>query len=129
MKRLTRAVLGMLVAVGLLIGGLSAVADDASEITDVLEVDGGALIYTITDGIGAITGFQGSPTDVTIPFSVAGVPVQAIAEKAFYECDSLTSVTVPEGVKLIGSSAFYACRSLETVTLPDSVGIISPYAF
>jgi len=130
MRRLKQRLTAGLALLALLLCGVCVAADEeASEMTDVIEVDGGALIYTVTDGIGAITGFQGEPTDVTVPATVAGYPVQAIAEKAFYECDSLTSVTVPGGVKLIGSSAFYACRSLETVTLPDTVGVISPYAF
>ena len=130
MRFLKRTLPALLTVIVLLFCGVSAAADEeVSELTDVIEIAGGALVYSVTDGICAITGFQGAPTDVTVPATVAGYPVQAIAEKAFYECSSLTSVTIPSGVKLIGSSAFYACRSLKAVTLPDSVGVISPYAF
>ncbi|MBR3289609.1 MAG: leucine-rich repeat domain-containing protein [Clostridia bacterium] len=129
MRRFKRGLLALIAAIALLLCGVWAAAEDVSELTDVVETNGGTLVYTITDGIAAITGFQGEPTDVTIPAAVAGCPVRAIAEKAFSECDSLTSVTVPDGVKLIGGSAFYACRALRRVTLPDTVGVISPYAF
>ena len=130
MRRFKQTLLALLAVIALLTGGVCATADEeVSELTDVVEIAGGTLVYTVTDGIAAITGYQGAPTDVTVPATVAGYPVQAIAEKAFSECDSLSSITVPDGVKLVGSSAFYACHSLKTVTLPESVGIISPYAF
>lgn len=41
----------------------------------------------------------------------------------------LTSVTIPEGVTRIGYGAFYHCDSLSEVEIPDSVIDIAPYAF
>lgn len=38
-------------------------------------------------------------------------------------------VTIPEGVKEIGESAFYMCESLETIQIPDSVTKIGARAF
>ncbi len=52
-----------------------------------------------------------------------------IADKAFYGCKSLKSVTIPEGIKSIGDYTFYECTSLESVTIPESVTDINAYAF
>ena len=52
-----------------------------------------------------------------------------IACDAFYNCSSLTSVTIPNSVTSIGSYAFYGCSSLTSVTIPNSVTSIGSYAF
>jgi hypothetical protein len=41
--------------------------------------------------------------------------VTSIENKAFYSCDSLTSVTIPSGVTSIGRVAFAYCTSLEKI--------------
>ena len=53
----------------------------------------------------------------------------SIVEKAFYGCDSLTSITIPDSVTSISNSAFYNCTSLKSITIPDSVTGISNSAF
>ena len=65
-----------------------------------------------------------SLTSITIPDSVT-----TIGDYAFSSCDSLTSVTIPNSVKTIGSEAFYGCDSLTSITIPDSVTTIGNYAF
>ena len=55
--------------------------------------------------------------------------VTTIGERAFYDCYSLTSVTIPDSVTTIGEGAFVACDSLTSVTIPDSVTTIGNYAF
>jgi len=52
-----------------------------------------------------------------------------IGERAFYACDSLTSISIPNSVKFIGFMAFSHCNSLSSITLPDSVTTIEPFAF
>ena len=65
-----------------------------------------------------------SLTSVTIPDSVT-----SIDDYAFYHCDSLTSVTIGDGVTKIGGGAFYYCSSLTSITIPDSVTSIGQRAF
>ena len=55
--------------------------------------------------------------------------VTTIGEKAFYECKSLTSVTIPNSVTTIGNSAFASCESLTSVIIPNSVTTIGYRAF
>ena len=52
-----------------------------------------------------------------------------ITREAFYDCSSLTSVTIGNNVTEIGSSAFSGCSSLASVTIPNSVTEIGEYAF
>ena len=47
----------------------------------------------------------------------------------FYNCYSLGSVTLPEGLTTIGSSAFSNCYTLPTITIPSTVTSIAAQAF
>ncbi len=65
-----------------------------------------------------------SLTSVTIPDSVT-----SIGEGTFEYCTSLTGITIPDSVTSIGDYAFAACSSLTSITIPDGVTSISNYAF
>lgn len=54
--------------------------------------------------------------------------VTTIGASAFWHCDGLTEITVPEGVTAIQSSAFNG-TGLKTISLPDSLQIIGKNAF
>ncbi|MCK9536302.1 MAG: leucine-rich repeat protein, partial [Bacilli bacterium] len=55
--------------------------------------------------------------------------LEEILSHAFYDCTSLTSITIPEGVTSIGDSAFSLCTSLPSITIPESVTSIGNSAF
>ncbi len=63
-------------------------------------------------------------TSVTIPNSVT-----SIGEEAFYDCTGLTSVTIGNSVTSIGDSAFFGCSGLTSITIPNSVTSIGDRAF
>ena len=63
-------------------------------------------------------------TEITIPDGVI-----SIGKKAFGGCKLLEKVTIPSSVTYIGSDAFGACSSLTSVTIPDSVTYIGDHAF
>lgn len=56
-------------------------------------------------------------------------PVTAIGQEAFYECENLVSVTIPNSVTSIGLAAFASCTRLKSVTLSNSLKFIGKYAF
>ena len=70
---------------------------------------------------------------VTIPVSIRDnsmeFNVTGVGEDAFYGCDGLTSVTIPNSVTSIEYGAFQNCRGLTSVTIPNSVTSIGMYTF
>lgn len=71
-------------------------------------------------------------TNVVIPESVVAgntFAVVSIGEKAFYECENLKSLTIPNSIVTIGKNAFAYCNNLESVTIGNSVTNIGESAF
>ena len=63
-------------------------------------------------------------------FSISsGDSVTSIGKSTFYNCSSLTKVTIPDSVTSIGNSAFSGCSKLTSVTIGDSVTSIGSWAF
>ena len=86
--------------------------------------------YEVLNGTATITGCESDMSgDVIIPEILGGYPVTAIGDYAFYGCEDLTSVVIPESVTRIGEDAFYACENLTSINIPDSVISIGQYAF
>lgn len=72
---------------------------------------------------GAITGWQGEETAVTIPESIGGIRVVSVAPEAFSGLEQLETVAFPSGLQAIGEYAFSGCTSLnylifQNITLP-----------
>ena len=59
---------------------------------------------------GELKKYSGDDTHFVIPNGVT-----RIGEKAFFWCESLTSITIPDSVTHIGDSAFYLCESLKSI--------------
>ena len=85
--------------------------------------------YTFSDGTIEITGYKGSDSDVIIPDTIGGYNVTRIGYRAFWDCTSLTSITIPDSVTSISNGAFWNCSSLTSITIPDSVTSIGYGAF
>lgn len=82
-----------------ILGSTTTVGDDAFR---------GCTSLVTAGPIGSNSNYEFGWTD-TIPTS------------AFYHCENLNSITIPEGIIEIGGSAFSGCKSLEKITLPDSI--------
>ena len=55
--------------------------------------------------------------------------VTIIGESAFYDCENLLSIEIPDCVTSIGDHAFMYCSSLTSITIPASVTSIGASAF
>ena len=90
----------------------------------------GNYTYEVKSGKAIITDVNTNISgDITIPASLGGYTVTTIGDRAFYECNRLTGVTVPEGVVEIGEAAFGFCQKLANVSLPTTVKTIADGAF
>jgi hypothetical protein len=85
--------------------------------------------YTISSGTITITKYTGPGGAVTIPDTIKGRPVTSIGDSAFFNCPSLTSVTIPNSVTSLGDNALAYCPHLTNVSVPDSVTSIGSFAF
>ena len=65
-----------------------------------------------------------SLSSLTLPSSL-----QSIGDSAFCDCSSLSSLTLPSSLQSIGYCAFYGCSSLSSLTLPSSLQSIGDGVF
>ena len=77
---------------------------------------------------GMIWGYSGPDTDLTVPQTVFGIPVKGIESNAFEDYSHITSITMPESVTVIEDRAFFNCEYLSSVTAPG-VTTVGEYAF
>ena len=102
--------------------------EDCDSLTSITVASGNPVYHSAgnclieTDSKTLIAGCKNSiiPTDGS---------VTSIGDWAFYNCDSLTSITIPDSVTSIGDEAFRSCSSLTSITIPDSVTSIGDWAF
>lgn len=88
--------------------------------------------YSVANGDGdtvIIEEYIGSDIEVVIPETIDGKPVTMIWACAFFENETLTSVTIPKTVIVICNMAFFECISLETVIFEGAVTEIGEMAF
>ena len=55
----------------------------------------------------------------TVSYNNVTYSVTSIGAEAFYYCNALTSITIPNSVTSIGAEAFYGCSGLKKVIVPD----------
>ncbi len=71
--------------------------------------------------------------DVVIPATVVydnkTYTVTRIGKNAFYDCEDLTSVSLPLTITTIGESAFNYCTKLSSIELPTTITSIATKAF
>ncbi|MGM9880034.1 MAG: leucine-rich repeat domain-containing protein [Bacilli bacterium] len=67
--------------------------------------------------------------NIYIPKMWNDYKVTSIGESAFFGCESLSSIVIPNSVTSIGGSAFWKCTSLSSISIPKSVTSIGYGAF
>lgn len=90
-------------------------------------------------GVGSYVGWDGGNPEpaidhdvvgqITIPSVAKGFAVIGIGGTAFWCCDGITKVVVPNSVKYIEEQAFVGCSKLSAVTLPVVMNYIGDEAF
>ena len=87
--------------------------------------------WSITGGEATITGYKGGKTvtSITVPATIEGCPVTAIADYVFSSSRYLTHVSLPHTLETIGNYAFAYCSRLTSVSMPASVTSVGRYAF
>lgn len=114
------------------------------------ETDSG-ILYRLEDGAVTIEGWAAVGTVMTVPETIEGFPVRAVAAQAcrgesaltevvlpaslveigayaFAECPNLARVTLAGG-ETVGFAAFRDCRALLAVELPDTLRMLEDEAF
>ncbi len=96
----------------------------------------GTVTYAVTGGsitfdkaTGTVTDCDTSVTAANIPSKIDGVAVTSIGNRAFIDCTSLASITIPNSITNIGIEAFRDCEKLTSVTIPSAVQTIRGRAF
>jgi hypothetical protein len=113
---LNKKVIYILIAI-LLLAGIFAAALYAGEEELSFALNSSGNGYTVT-GMGTYR-----DNDVVIPDTYEGLPVTAIATRAFEQKTNITSVTMPDSITSIGEFSFSGCTSLKMLVLSD--GLIS----
>ena len=101
---------------------------------DAVEIDG---IYYNLISKAKVAEVVSSPNkykgDVKIPDKVTYEEVEytvtAIVDKAFFECEGLTSILMPHNLESIGDHAFWRCSNLTSLNIPNNVVSIGIWAF
>ena len=76
-----------------------------------------------------VVDYIGDSSRVVIAEKYEGLPVTKIADDAFSNTPSITSVFIPDSVIIIGDRSFYECANLMSITIPNSVISIGASAF
>jgi hypothetical protein len=101
---------------------LTASAYDAEIDGIYYNFDAGNMEAEVTSGDTKYTGSVMIPA--TVKYDGTTYDVTSIGRSAFYECSSLTSITIRNSVTTIKGGAFYHCYELTEVTIPNSVTCI-----
>lgn len=99
-----------------------------------------SVTYTFSEGLQFVLKSDGESyyvysigtcedTEVVIPNFYKNLPVTAIGDGAFKNCENITYVEIPYSITSIGNSAFYGCKSLENIEIPYTVTSIGNSTF
>ena len=91
------------------VGGIYYNINSTTDLTVAVTYRGSSYSSYFNEYSGAVT------VPETVTYNYNTYSVTSIGNYAFYNCSSLTTITIPEGVTSIGNEAFYGCSSLYKV--------------
>ena len=77
----------------------------------------------------SVVKYNGLEEEISIPSTYLGKPIEVIGFYAFYDCNTIKKVVLPDTIKKIDLCAFNNCQELENINLPNSITEISSSAF
>ena len=90
------------------------------------------IFYPLDDGTYAVecdASLVQYLTKIVIPENHKGKKVSTITNRAFFGCDNVKTIVIPNSVTSIDDYAFYDCSNLTSVEIPNSVTTIGKSAF
>ncbi len=84
----------------------------------------GNFRFTVEDGAVSIVGYTGTAKNVTVPATINGMPVVRICSGAFYENNTMKTLTFSEGITAIDSEAIVFCSALTAINYPASMTLV-----
>lgn len=112
-------------------GEQGSMSRDLAEAAKVFELSGvtietvdGSVIYKGSWTINGLTDYGKALSEIKIPDTLAGVPVTTIADGAFADNSSVTTINFGLNISFVGQGAFNGCESLTGIYIsslnPDS---------
>ncbi|MBO5983110.1 MAG: leucine-rich repeat domain-containing protein [Clostridia bacterium] len=89
-----------------------------------LELNRDMRSYTI---VGVTDSFDGG--DIVLPETFNGMPITKLADEAFFDCETITSIVIPDSYTTIGREVLSYCLSLKSVYIGKNVTYIGEYSF
>lgn len=86
-------------------------------------------VWTFDTGNYTLDGYTGTGGDVVVPDTIQGCPVAVIGTSCFDSSDTITSLTFPESVKQLEGSVGGRCASLTSISLPQNLRVIGDGCF
>lgn len=90
------------------------------------------ILYTKDASTGNVTVTDveaGTQTSIEIPETIDEGTVKIIGANAFEDCDTFTSITLPQSLTSIEDFAFCRCTALQNINIPQNVTNIGVSAF
>ena len=84
--------------------------------------------YVVSNGNAILTQYKGSDTVVVVPSTIDGYTVIGIST-AFVNNSKITSITLPDTIRILNHYAFAFCTKLTNIELPDTLTYIGAFAF
>ena len=86
----------------------------------------------LNDGTLRLYQYEGTDTNIVVPDTIDGRKVTVLGDSTFQYCtqaSDIESVTLPDSLTTIEKNAFYNCEKLKSVTIPQNVSSIGLAAF